>query len=132
MNIPLALAGVLALAGAAVHGIVGGRLVRRIDPKLLPPSPIGGPGSTFTLIEVSWHLVTLTFLLSGVALLWIGAMKDPQIVRGVGAFLLALYSAFAMLAVGAALARRASGLLRHPAPIGFCVAAALIWWGAFG
>jgi hypothetical protein len=130
MNLALAVAGTLGIAAAAVHGIVGDRLLRRIDRATLPQSPIGGPNSTFGLIHVSWHLVTIAFLLSGIALFAISGSANAALVRGVATFLAALYACFAALALGYSAARLPSALLRHPAPIGFVVTAALIWWGA--
>ncbi|HZP10973.1 MAG TPA: hypothetical protein VFB36_00985 [Nevskiaceae bacterium] len=131
MNFALACAGALSVAAAAVHGIVGDRLVRRIDRHALPKSPIGGPNSTFGLIHVSWHLVTIVFLLAGAALFAISTSGNAALVRGVGIFLAAMYACFGLFAIGYSFARLPSALLKHPAPIGFVVVTALICWGAF-
>jgi hypothetical protein len=128
MNWPLVLAGVLALTGAGVHGIVGDRILRRIARDTLPGNPFGPPRTTFTLIRVTWHLVTAVFLWSGLALLYVAWSGDAQFRPGVTMFLGVLYSGFALFGVTTALMQRK--LLRHPAPLGFCVTAALIWWGA--
>lgn len=130
MNVALVCAGALSVAAAAVHGIVGDRLVNRLDRSTLPKSPIGGPNSTFGLIHVSWHLVTIVFVLSGVALFALSASDDVSLVRGAGSFLAAMYASFAILAIGYSVVRLPSALFRHPAPIGFIVNAALICWGA--
>jgi hypothetical protein len=130
MNAALMAAALLAFAAAAIHGVVGDALLRRIDRSVLPPSFIGGPQSTFAMIRISWHIVTLTFLMSGGALLWIAAASDAALVRGVGIFVAALYVTFAVLAIGYSIARLPSALIRHPAPLVFILIAALTGWGA--
>jgi hypothetical protein len=128
VNGPLLVAGALSLAGAAIHGIAGERLVlRKIALEALPAGPLGGAGSSLMMLRASWHFVTLTFFASGLALLYVGqgaTVFAPGIVR----FLGVLYSGFALMALAGA-ARRWRFLFRHPAPLLLSAIAVLIWSG---
>jgi hypothetical protein len=70
MNIPLFVAGSLAILGASIHG-VGGEVfvVRKLSPGTLPSTRLGGPGMTKAMIHVTWHMTTIAFLTVGTALL---------------------------------------------------------------
>jgi hypothetical protein len=130
MNWPLIVAGSLSLTGALIHGVVGDRIVRRIDPDLLPGNPFEGV-STMMLIRVTWHFVTIAFLVIGAAVVVVGA--NPAVTGGVGVAYVAGaafagWSAFALFT-----AFRAGGLRAfrsHPGPIIFLLTLALICWGA--
>ena len=70
MNVPLIIAGSLAILGAAIHGAGGEVLVlRQLSPGMLPPSRFGGPRTTKLMIHTTWHLTTIAFLTVGLALL---------------------------------------------------------------
>jgi hypothetical protein len=70
LNVPLVVAGSLALLAAAIHGAAGELLVvRELSPATLPPTRFGGPRTTRTMIQVTWHLTTIAFLTVAVALL---------------------------------------------------------------
>ncbi len=104
MNVPLIVAGAIALPAAAIHGVGGEVLVvRKLSLGMLPSSPFGGPRMTKTMIHVTWHLTTIAFLTVGSALLLSGSVLHGDTARGI-----------ALLAAGAS--------------TGF---AALAWWGAF-
>jgi hypothetical protein len=122
VSIPLVAAGCLAVAGAAIHGVGGEVLVVR---KL-------SPGSTKTMIHVTWHLTTVAFLAVGAALLLSGSVLDGDAARGIGIYAAATSTGFAAVAMGlgAAHARSLRSLLRHPGPALLAVTAALAWWGA--
>ena len=133
MNVPLLIAGSLAILGAAIHG-VGGELlvVRRLSPGMLPSSSFGGPRTTKTMIHVTWHMTTIAFLTVGSALLLAGSVLHGDTARGIGLLAAAASTGFAALAVGmgAAYARSSRVLLRHPAGVVLTATAVLAWWGA--
>lgn len=133
MNVPLILAGVLAVFGAALHGAGGEVLVmRKLSPEALPPSRFGGPRMTKTMIHVTWHLATIAFLTVGCALLLSGAVLDGDTGRGIAVVAAAAFTGFAVVAVGLGVAytRSPRSLFLHPGPAVLTATAALAWWGA--
>jgi hypothetical protein len=133
MNVPLIVAGSLAIVGAAIHGVGGEVLVvRNLSPELLPSSRFGGPRATKTMIHVTWHMTTIAFLTVGCALLLSGSVLDGDTARGLGLLAAGASTGFAALAVGlgGAYKKFPRSLLRHPAPIVLTATAALAWWGA--
>lgn len=133
MNVPLIVAGSLALLGASIHGIAGELLVvRKLSPQMLPSSRFGSPGMTKTMIHVTWHMTTIAFLTVGVALVLAGTVLDGDAARGVALVAAAAATGFALLALalGAGSARSLRPLLRHPGPAVLGATAALAWWGA--
>jgi hypothetical protein len=133
VNVPLIVAGSLALVGAAVHG-VGGELlvVRKLSVGTLPSSRFGGPTMTKAMIHVTWHLTTIAFLTVGVALLLSGSVLDGDTARAIGLLGAGAFTGFAALAVGlgAAYTRSPRSLLVHPGPAVLTATAALAWLGA--
>jgi hypothetical protein len=133
VNVPLIVAGSLAIIGAAVHG-VGGELlvVRRLSPATLPSSRFGGPAMTKTMIHVTWHMTTIAFLTVGSALLLSGSVLDGDTARGIALVAAGATTGFAALAVGLGGVYRQfpRALFRHPAPVVLTATAALAWWGA--
>jgi hypothetical protein len=133
MNLPLIVAGSLAVLGAAVHG-VGGELlvVRKLSPGMLPSSAFGGPRMTKAMIHVTWHLTTVAFLTVGVALLLSGSVLHGEAARAVGLVGAGASTAFAAVVVGlgAADTRSPRTLFRHPGPAVLTATAALALWGA--
>ena len=85
MNVPLIVAGSLAILGAAIHG-VGGELlvVRQLSQGMLPSSRFGGPRTTKLMIHTTWHLTTIAFLTVGLALLLSGSVLHGDTARGIG------------------------------------------------
>ncbi|MEA2435744.1 MAG: hypothetical protein QOF65_300, partial [Thermoleophilaceae bacterium] len=56
MNVPLVIAGSLAIVAAGVHGGAGEVLViRKLSTETLAGSRFGGPRMTKTMIHVTWH-----------------------------------------------------------------------------
>jgi hypothetical protein len=133
VNVPLIVAGSLALLGAAIHG-VGGELlvVRKLSPGMLPSSRFGGPGMTKTMIHVTWHMTTIAFLTVGFALLLSGSVLHGDAARGIGLVAAAASTGFAALALGLGVvyARSPRSLVRHPAPAVLTATAAMAWLGA--
>jgi hypothetical protein len=133
MNVPLIVAGSIAVLGAAIHGIGGEVLVvRKLSPATLASSAFGGPRMTRAMIHVTWHLTTYAFLAVGIALLLAGSALDDDAARAIGAFGAAAFTGFAAVAMGLGVADAGSprSLLRHPGPAGMTAIAALAWWGA--
>jgi hypothetical protein len=132
VNVPLIVAGALAILAAAVHGVGGEvHVVRKLSPGTLPPSRFGGPGMTRTMIHVTWHIATVAFLTVGVALLLAGTVIDGDAARGIGLVCASAFTGFAAVALGlAGYSQPPRALLRHPGPIAIVTTAALAWWGA--
>jgi hypothetical protein len=133
MDVPLLVAGALAVLATAVHG-VGGELlvVRGLSPGVLPSTRFGGPRMTQAMIHVTWHITTVAFLTVGSALLLAGSVLDGDSAQAVGLLAAAASTGFAAVALGlgAANARFPGSLLRHPGPAVLAATAALAWWGA--
>jgi hypothetical protein len=133
VNVPLVVAGSLAILGAAVHGVGGEVLVvRKLSRAMLPSSPLGGPVMTKAMIHVTWHMTTVAFLTVGCALLLSGTVLHGEAARGLALVAAGASTGFALLAVGLGLAymRSPRPLLRHPGPGALTATAALAWWGA--
>jgi hypothetical protein len=132
VNVPLIVAGSLAILGAAIHGVGGEVLVlRQLSPGMLPASRFGGPRSTKLMIHTTWHLTTIAFLSTGLALLLSGSVLHGDTARGIGLVGAGASTGFAALAVGlgAAYTRSPRFLFRHPGPAMLTATAALAWWG---
>jgi hypothetical protein len=133
LNVPLIVAGSLAILGAAIHGVGGEVLVvRKLSPGMLPSSPFGGPRTTQTMIHVTWHMTTIAFLTVGSALLLSGSVLHGDTARGISVVAAVASTGFAALAVGMGVAGTHSprSLFRHPGPVVLTAVAALAWWGA--
>jgi hypothetical protein len=133
VNVPLIIAGSLAILGAAIHGAGGEVLVvRKLSPGMLPATPFGGPRTTKTMIHVTWHLTTIAFLVVGSALLLSGTFLHGDTARGIALLAAGAATGFAALTVGmgAAYAQSPRSLLRHPAAAVLTATAVLAWWGA--
>jgi hypothetical protein len=133
VDVPLIVAGSLAILGAGIHG-VGGELgvVRKLSQGTLPASDFGGPRMTKAMIHVTWHLTTVAFLTVGVALLLSGTVLDGDTARGIALVAAGASTGFAAVTVGlgAAYMRSPRTLFRHPGPGALTAVAALAWWGA--
>jgi hypothetical protein len=133
VNLPLLVAGSLAILGAAIHGVGGEVLVvRKLSLEMLPSSRFGGPRMTKAMIHVTWHMTTIAFLTVGVALLVSGSALQGETAQGIGLLAAGASTGFAALAVGlgAAYMRSPRSLFLHPAPAVLTATAALAWWGA--
>jgi hypothetical protein len=131
VNVPLILAGSLALLGAAIHGVAGEVLVvRKLAPGMLPSSPFGGPGMTRAMIHVTWHMTTIAFLTVGSALLLAGTILDGDAARGISLVAAGASTGFAALALGlGSYSQSPRALFRHPGPIALTAVAVLAWSG---
>lgn len=130
MNWALIAAGSLSLVGSAIHGVVGDRIIRRIDEDSLPENPFEGV-STMLLIRVTWHFVTIAFLVLGSALVIVGAIPHVTAAPGVA---YVSGAAFASWSIFASIAGSRRGGIRvfksHPGPVIFLLTVLLISWGA--
>jgi hypothetical protein len=135
VNVPLILAGSLAILGAAIHGVGGEILVvRKLSPGMLPPTRFGGPLTTRSMIHVTWHLTTIAFLTVGAALILSGSVLHGDTARGIGLLAAAASTGYAAVAVGLGSVYMQSprSLFRHPGPVVLTATAALAWWGVLG
>ena len=132
MNVSYIIAGGLALLGAAVHGTGGHMLiVRRLRTDTLPSTLFGSPSATRVMVWVTWHLVTVTFAVTGATLLGCGGSTPGAHCSGMGRVIAAQFAAFAIVGVGHAIASgNARFLFRHPAPWAFVAVAVLAWVGS--
>jgi hypothetical protein len=133
VNLPLIVAGSLAILGAAIHGVGGEVLVvRKLSPEVLPASRFGGPRTTKLMIHVTWHMTTIAFVTVGAALVVSGSVLHGDAARALALVAASASTGFAALAVGmqAAYTHSPRSLLRHPAPAVLTAAAALAWLGA--
>jgi hypothetical protein len=133
VNVPLIVAGSLAILGAAIHGVGGEVLVvRKLTPGTLPASRFGGPRTTKTMIHVTWHMTTIAFVTVGSALLLSGSVLHGDTTRGISLVAAGASTGFAALAVGlgAAYSKSPRSLFRHPGPAVLTATAALAWCGA--
>jgi hypothetical protein len=133
VNVPLAVAGCLAILGATIHGVGGEVLVvRKLSLGMLPSSPFGGPKTTKSMIHVTWHMTTIALLTVGFALLVSGSVLHGDTARGIGLVAAGASTGFAAIAVGvgAAYARTPRSVFLHPGPALLTATAALAWWGA--
>jgi hypothetical protein len=133
MNLPLIVAGSLALVAAAVHGVGGEVLVvRKLSVGTLPSTRFGGARMTKAMIHVSWHIATIAFLTAGIALLLSGSVLDGDAAQAVSIVTAGASTGFAAITIGlgAAYNRSARALLHHPGPVALAAIAALAWWGS--
>ncbi|MDP8955852.1 MAG: hypothetical protein M3N24_02695 [Actinomycetota bacterium] len=142
MNVPLVVAGTLALLGAAIHGIAGDLVVvRRLSPGKLPSSPFGGPTMTRAMIRVAWHMATVALLTVGSALLVSGAFVHGETSRAIALVGAAASTGIAVVVVPVAfnqarrsLAERATNprelrMFLHPGPAILIAIPLLAWVG---
>jgi hypothetical protein len=133
VNVPLIVAGSLAILGAVIHGVGGEVLVvRKLSPATLPSTRFGGPRTTRSMIHITWHMTTIAFLTVGSALLLSGSVLHGDTARGIGLVAACASTGFAALTVGlgAVYTQSLRSLFRHPGPAVLTATAALAWWGA--
>ena len=130
MNVPLLIAGGLALFAAAVHGLAGEVLVvRPLPTEELPGTRFGGPRATKAMIRASWHIATFAFLTVGAALVLTGSVLGGEVGRAVSVVAAVASSGFAVVTLAAALALGPHALRRHLGPLALTAVAAFAWWG---
>jgi hypothetical protein len=137
MNVPLIVAGLLALVATAIHGVAGELLViRRLAPESLPSTRFGGGSMTKAMIHVTWHIATVAFLTVACALILSGTVLDGDAAQALSLTAAAAATGFAALALGVGAATQGgarqavASLGRHPGPVALAAMAAFAWWGA--
>lgn len=133
MNAALVVAGALTLLAAAIHGGVGEALVvRKLSPPALPPTRFGGAQMTKTMIQASWHITTVAFFATGLALVLAGTTLEGDAQQAIGVLGAAASTGFAavVLALGVTQGHFIRTARRHPAPLVLTLAAVLAWLGA--
>ena len=131
MNVPFLIAGTLALTGAAIHGILGERIVvTKLRLETLPSTQFGSSRFTKVMIRATWHITTLAFVVMGSGLLACAPDASSGACEGIGRMTAIAYASDTALVIGLAAPQIRRARLRHPAPLLFAVVAALSWWGA--
>ena len=130
MNLPLFIAGLLALAGATVHGL-GGELwvLRKLWQESLPSTRLGGPRLTRSMIHVTWHITTFAFLAAGVGMLVSASILDGETADAVGISSAVAFTGFAAVTLGLGVAKNPRAVFQHQGPLVLSATAALAWWG---
>jgi hypothetical protein len=132
VNVPLLVAGSIAILAAGIHGAGGEILVvRKLLLGTLASSPFGGPRMTKAMIHVTWHITTIAFLTLGCALVLSGSVLHGETARGIGLVGAGAFTGFAAVAVGlgAAYMRSPRAFFRHLGPAALTAVAVLAWWG---
>ena len=133
MNVPLLVAGSIAVLAAGIHGAGGEVLVvRKLSPEMLPSSSLGGRRMTKLMIHVTWHLTSIAFLTVGSALVMAGSVLHGDTSRAIGLVAAVAFTGFAAIAVGLGVAYMKSPrvFFRHLGPAALTAVAILAWWGA--
>ena len=132
MDVPLIVAGSIAVVSAALHVAGGEAVMRKVSPEMLPPQGPGGGRQTKMEIHINWQWASITFLVLGAGLLLSGSVLDGDSARALGLFAAGTVTCFAVLAAGlvAAYMRSPRSVLLHGAPAALTAVAALAWWGA--
>lgn len=129
MNVAMAAAGVLTLALALGHATIGMVWVLpRLRGEDLPVTPFGPQTATAAMIRVTWHVVTLFALTSGVVLVVLAAAPDTEPTT----LLLRAFALMWLAATGMAFVTtrpRLRSLTRLPVPF-LWIAVALLCWKA--
>ena len=130
MNWPIFIAGAMMLAGAALHGVLGDRVLRTIGGLELPPNPFGSPADTRVGLRITWHFGTIAFACAGLGLVAVGLQPQQTFALGVTYLSGTLLSCFALIGGGVRLYRKGLvSLLKHPVLI-LIVASVLVWSGS--
>lgn len=130
MNTHFLSAAALILCAAAIHSGLGESwILRRLDPKNLPPTPFGGPAATHKILRASWHLLTMVWLVLAAALVLSASQPVDPRGQGVGLVIGAIFATMGGGIVASSLLGNPRMLLRHPAWLFFLVIAALAWAG---
>ena len=130
MNWPFAIAGFLALTGAAVHGILGEKIVvTKLRTETLPSSRFGNATMSLLMIRATWHITTLAFLVLGSALVACTPASSAAC-EGVGRVSAIAFASFFVLTIGLAAPHVRRTVRRHPAPLIFLAVAVMAWVGA--
>ncbi len=126
MNIGFLIAGILCGVAVLAHGIGGEYTLRRIPTSAFPQIPNGGSHIAKQEVRMSWHGVTVIFILSAVALLTMAltdVIVDTQTIAHIIAITFVFFALDIMI-VPLLATRKFSTLLRIPQWV-LCLAIAL-------
>lgn len=130
MNWPLIAAGAIAVIGTFIHGVIGDRIVRGLDPETLQSNPFGSGRNSKFLIRVTWHFTTIAFAVLGVATVVAGIRPQSQAAMGIAYSAGASFTCWALFVLVAGLKRGGSRqVFAHPAPLMLSATAILVWLG---
>ena len=129
----LLVAAVADFVAVFVHGYIGHRLYmsRLKREHLFANDAIGDEDITWRVFAITWHVVTVTFACSGIALLLagFGTLPGSSLPRA----LAAMHGSFILVAA-LIMGSRIAGAWRRPIPIGFAVIMSTVllagWLGA--
>jgi hypothetical protein len=129
VNVAFAIAAVLALTTALIHGVLGERwFVMKLPATGLPQLPRFGRVGGRDLIRACWHLLTTAFAGAAVVLGMQAFAPADEAARATGRAVAIPFFGFAALVLLRAI--RSPRSLKHPAWAFFLAIAALAWWGA--
>ena len=130
MNWSIFAAGAMMLIGAALHGVLGDGVLRKIGGLELPPNPFGSPADTRVGLRITWHFGTIAFACAGLGLVAAGLQPQATFAIGVTYLSGALLSCFALIGGTVRIYRNGlSSLFKHPVLI-LIIAAVLVWSGS--
>ena len=131
-DLPLVIAGLLALVAASIHGIAGDRLVlRELFAGELPRTRFGGRSMTRSMVHVTWHITTFAFFAAGVGMLVSALVLEGGAAQGVAVFSAATFTGYAGVCAALAMAQQPfRALKQHPGPLILSAVAVLAWLGA--
>ena len=130
MNWALMTAGVLMVAGAALHGFLGDGVLQQVGRLPLPTTRFGGRETTRVGLRLTWHFGTIAFAVTGVWLLAAGLQPQSEFARGATYFSGTMLSCFGLIGGTVRIYRNGFiSLFKHPVLI-LIVSAGLAWWGS--
>jgi len=133
MNIGFLIAGVLCVLGVFAHGIGGEYTLRRIPTNAFPEIPNGGSHIAKQEVRMSWHGVTVIFLLSAIGLFIMALtdlITDTQTVASVISIVFVFFAVDIMI-VPLMATRQLSTLIRIPQWV-LCLIIALATYAGIG
>jgi sterol desaturase/sphingolipid hydroxylase (fatty acid hydroxylase superfamily) len=138
-NPPALLAAVALIVVYSVHGLVGHRwFMAQLGTVEMQPTPLskrlfGDRDVAWRVFGTAWHIVTVVFLASAVALALtaFGALESRDLVRFIGVIEVATLMVGAVYTVGGIYVEKGADVLTRPVPllfaIGMVVATSLTW-----
>jgi len=131
MNAWLFAAGSLILIGCGIHSFLGEVLfLRRTPAEALPTSIFGGHRASKAMMRASWHLLSLTWLTMGAALMFFSVSVHDPAVHVFSIPVAIAFSGATLYVTATALVTDLRALIRHPAGILFVAITVLTWRGS--
>ena len=131
MDVGLGIAGLLCLAMAVGHTVIGRVWVLpHVTEERLPRTPFGPRSMTLSMVRVTWYIVTVFVTGLGglfITLAWSEDGIDPKTALLRWFAVMWLAAAVMALAISLPRLRSVRGLLRLPVPLVWVVVAVLCW-----